>query len=309
LIGNALPTRGGLPAGATVAHLAFYLARYLGCDPIIFVGQDLAFTGHVFYIPGVEVHQTWRSEFNRFNTLESKEWERIARNGPVLRKIVGNDGEPVYSDELLFTYLEQFERDFAGCSARIINATEGGARIRGSEAMPLRDALDTYCTKPLPAAALQDLHRPNHAGQHVAKLPAVRAQLADRVEEIQQLEDTCRAMLRLLCQLEQLTGDAARFNRKLIEVDQLRLRIRQLNHAFEIVDSAAQLAELRRFNADRRINAAQLTEIDRAKRQLDRDKRFVGDLKNACQRMNEVLIGARDRLDQFIQQAKREVST
>ena len=55
-----------LPAGATVAHLAFYLAVYLGCDPIIFVGQDLAYTGHVFYVPGVEIHQAWQSELNRF---------------------------------------------------------------------------------------------------------------------------------------------------------------------------------------------------------------------------------------------------
>ena len=33
--------KAGLTSGATVAHLAFYLAEYLGCDPIIFIGQDL----------------------------------------------------------------------------------------------------------------------------------------------------------------------------------------------------------------------------------------------------------------------------
>ena len=62
------------------AHLAFYLTKYLGCDPIIFVGQDLAYTGHVFYVPGVEIHRSWRSELNRFHTMEHKEWERIVRN-------------------------------------------------------------------------------------------------------------------------------------------------------------------------------------------------------------------------------------
>ena len=77
-----------------------------------------------------------------------------------------------------------------------------------------------------------------------ANLPAVRRQLADHVDEIHRLEDTCKAMLRLLHQLEQLTNNTARFNQKLIEVDQLRLRIRQLNRAFEFVDSAAQLAEM-----------------------------------------------------------------
>ena len=33
-----------LPSGSTVAHLAYYLAEHLGCDPIIFVGQDLGFS-------------------------------------------------------------------------------------------------------------------------------------------------------------------------------------------------------------------------------------------------------------------------
>ena len=30
----------GLRAGSTVAHLSFYLAQFLGCDPIILTGQD-----------------------------------------------------------------------------------------------------------------------------------------------------------------------------------------------------------------------------------------------------------------------------
>ena len=150
LIGDNLARRDGLPAGATVAHLSFYLARYMGCDPIIFIGQDLAFTGHVFYVPGVETHRTWRSEINRFNTMETKEWERIARNRPVLRKTIGNDGKEIYSDELLFTYLEQFEKDVVGTQARVINATEGGARIRGMEISTLREVIDDWCTKDIP---------------------------------------------------------------------------------------------------------------------------------------------------------------
>ena len=40
------------PAGATVAHLAYYLAEFLGCDPIIFIGQDLGFGDGLCYAPG-----------------------------------------------------------------------------------------------------------------------------------------------------------------------------------------------------------------------------------------------------------------
>ena len=149
LVGTELAGRGGLKAGATVAHLAFYLAHYMGCNPIIFIGQDLAYTGHVFYVPGVDIHHTWRGEINRFNSMETREWERIVRNRTILRRVTDIRGQPVYTDDLLFTYLEQFEKDFQGLTTTLINATEGGAHIRGTQAMTLREAMDRYCQTPI----------------------------------------------------------------------------------------------------------------------------------------------------------------
>ena len=70
----------GLKAGATVAHLSFYLAEFLGCDPIILIGQDLGFVDGLYYKPGTAIHETWGVELGRFNTLETKEWERIVRS-------------------------------------------------------------------------------------------------------------------------------------------------------------------------------------------------------------------------------------
>ena len=46
-----------LRAGATVAHLAFYLAEYLACDPIVFVGQDLGFSDGLAYTPGTSYEE------------------------------------------------------------------------------------------------------------------------------------------------------------------------------------------------------------------------------------------------------------
>jgi hypothetical protein len=51
LIAEMKPDKTRLPSGATVAHLAFYLAEHLGCDPIIFVGQDLGFSDGLCYAP------------------------------------------------------------------------------------------------------------------------------------------------------------------------------------------------------------------------------------------------------------------
>ncbi len=84
-VGEQLAKRTPMEAGATVMHLAFYLAQWLGCDPIIFIGQDLGFSGHCYYAPGVPMHRAWQAELGRFGTLEMKEWERIVRQRKILR--------------------------------------------------------------------------------------------------------------------------------------------------------------------------------------------------------------------------------
>ena len=86
-------------------------------------------------------------ELGRFNTLETKEWERIARSRLILRKIPDIHGHPMYTEEQFFVYLQQFERDFAACRSKVIDATEGGARKQGVTLMTLRDAIDRFCKK------------------------------------------------------------------------------------------------------------------------------------------------------------------
>lgn len=273
LIGDELGARGGLPAGATVAHLAFYLAVYLGCDPIIFVGQDLAFTGHVFYVPGVEMHQAWRSETNRFHSLEHLEWERIARNRPILRKVPGQDGRELYTDDLLFTYLEQFEKDIAATGRRVINASEGGARIRGTESMSLAEALDRCGAKPIDPKRFdycQSLKKRDDKN-----LAAARQELEKRIAELDEVVRVCDELLIVLRELQNLTHDADLFNRKLSRVDELRQRVHQKSLPYRIINAATQLAELRRFSADRQIEAADHSDTDRALRQLTRDIDFI----------------------------------
>ena len=66
-----------MPTGATVAHLAYYVAEHLGCDPIIFVGQDLGFSDGLCYTPGTSYEDVWRPELARFCTVEMKQWEQI----------------------------------------------------------------------------------------------------------------------------------------------------------------------------------------------------------------------------------------
>ncbi len=295
LIGPALAGRDGLPPGATVAHLCFYLAQYLGCDPIVFVGQDLAFTGHCFYIPGVEVHKTWRSELNRFNSMETKEWERIVRNRTILRTINDINGRPIYTDDLLLTYLEQFERDFTTTSARVIDATEGGARMRGSVVMPLSDVIEQHCGRSIPNSAFA--YRRECQWNETSKVAAARSELAQRVAEIERIDALCDEMLALLKELEDLVDDPPRFNQRLVRVDELRTVVTDSYRAYRIVNSATQMAELRRFTADRKLEATNKSGPKRALHQLSRDAHFVQSVRDGARTMVDILQRTIERLD------------
>jgi len=285
--GDELGGRDGLTAGATVAHLAFYLAVYMGCDPIIFVGQDLAFTGHVFYVPGVEIHRAWRGEINRFNSMEQKEWDRIVRNRPILRKVTGNDGTQLYTDELLFTYLEQFEKDIRGVAATVINATEGGARIRGTTVMSLKEAADRFCKTPIDKARFH--YQKEEEWWNESRLASLRDVLQTRIASLDEVEEVCDELLGLFDELRGLTGDPARFNERITRVDELRVKVHQDTRAYEMVNAATQVAELRRYRADRLISASCDDDVERAKRQIERDSQFITSVREGARDVRGML--------------------
>ncbi len=300
LLDDDLAARDGLKAGATVAHLAFYLLAYMGCDPIIFVGQDLAFTGHVFYVPGVEIHHTWRSELNRFNTMEMKEWDRIARNRSILRKVQGVDGSTLYADELLFTYLEQFEKDITEVPSRVINATEGGAQIRGTVEITLREAIDQFCQQAIPPECFAYLDEVNW--RQNSKLPQAIERMETRIHELDDVIALCDEMTEVLKELEGLTHDPARFNRRLVRVDDLRAKVQRGSRAYRIVVQAIQYAEFRRYQADRRLSlVGDDDEIVRAKKQLERDLEFVGGIRDGAVEVKPILQESVDRMRKRIE--------
>ena len=119
--------KGGLSSGTTVAHLSFFLARHMGCDPIVFIGQDLAF-------PKNQVHASDLSLWN-INTDE-------------MEMITDIFDEPVGSMTSFKHAIYHFEKAFKETQATIIDATEAGAKKQGARPMRLREVIDEYCNLP-----------------------------------------------------------------------------------------------------------------------------------------------------------------
>lgn len=120
---------GLLSTGGSVACAAFSLAVSMDADPVAFIGQDLAYTNNMSHAEGVEYKN---SDINNL------------KGSMVIKDIYGND---VYTDESLYSFLVWFEKAIENDkSGRIyIDATEGGARIKGTEIMILSDFINKYC--------------------------------------------------------------------------------------------------------------------------------------------------------------------
>lgn len=121
--------------GHNVINFLLDIATHLGCNPIIFVGMDLAYTGMKSYAPGVV----------RKVKVEEKEIVKSAHlsSGAFLRSdIYGND---VYT---LWKWIAESEwiGNFAKTHPRlkVLNCTEGGLGIPGVENMPLEEAAKRY---------------------------------------------------------------------------------------------------------------------------------------------------------------------
>ncbi len=279
--------KGTLTAGATVAHLAYYLAEHLGCDPIIFVGQDLGFSDGLCYAPGTSYDDVWRPELGPFCSVEMKQWEQIVRDRPILRRIPDIEGRPMYTEERLFTYLQQFERDFAQCDRRIIDATEGGALKRGATPMTLKDAIDQFCTRPLAAAA------DDYPGLQWSRLDGCTVSLRRRRDEAANIERISTATLPLLEEVRDHLDDQSRVNRAIARIDALRADMNAYGLCYDLIVQLTQLTELNRFQQDRKISAAKVEGIERQRRQVNRDidnVRGIADAARVFQRLMDEVI-------------------
>ncbi|MEM7756064.1 MAG: 6-hydroxymethylpterin diphosphokinase MptE-like protein [Planctomycetota bacterium] len=270
---------GSLKPGSTVAHLAYYVARHLGCDPVILIGQDLGFTDGQYYAAGAAIHDVWAGELGPFRSLEQFEWERIVREKSLLHRRTDVFGRPVYSDEQMTTYLQQFEVEFAADTAlgrRIVDATEGGVAKKHTTPMTLAEALKRFSGDPV--------RLPSHTG--TLHDPETRLPLAaERIRKVRADARTVAQLSRdtkaLLERMLKSHLDQSRVNELIEKVYANRDRVETLEPAYGLTQFLNQTGTLNRYRADRAITLADradeggLTELDRQRHQIERDIRNV----------------------------------
>lgn len=137
------PTR-IVQTGGSCANVSMDFINILGCDPIIMIGQDLAYTGMEVYAEG---------------HLHKDRADAFVRDSSNLIKVKDIYGNEIFTAQNLLTMLYTFE-NYVGkqpATRHFINATEGGIPIKGVPNMTLHEAVDTYCSQERDVKAMLDL--------------------------------------------------------------------------------------------------------------------------------------------------------
>lgn len=264
---------GKLPAGATVAHLNYYLARHLGCTKIILIGQDLGFTDGQYYASGASIHSVWAGELSEHRTLEMFEWERIARMKNLLRAKKDIHGRQIFTDEQMSTYIAQFESDFkqdqeADPNLRVINATEGGVNIEFTEPLTLAKAIE-QCVDD------RAIQIPETRDQEIDDEQR-RLRIKTRFElVIRQLDSIGRNSTKTLDFIASALDhpeDERHIDRCISKIHVIRDDVMASEPGFGLVNFINQKGGLDRFKVDRLIALeSDLSKTDRQIKQLERD--------------------------------------
>ena len=117
--------------GMSCANVAHAVLEEAGCDPIILIGQDLAYTDDKKH--SSQVHDLFEDD-NQVDANKETLWTE---------DIYGNQVKTTTAFNL---FREYFERQVENGNSTLIDATEGGAKIKGSKIMTFREAIDEYCT-------------------------------------------------------------------------------------------------------------------------------------------------------------------
>lgn len=174
---------GRLGGGATVSVVGFQLAAAMKCDPIVLVGQDLAFTNNQVYAGGVMMKTDGKGNL----TLEGN--ENLYAEAAPMSEVKGQNGEMLPTLTTYALFLKAFEEMAEWMKkqedpTKLYNASIGGAAIEGYEVKPLDQFVGLFEAWKKPFAVEGDLSLdPETVAARRAKMEAGLTKLKTGVQK------------------------------------------------------------------------------------------------------------------------------
>lgn len=124
--------------GHNVVNFCTQIAYEMGCNPIIFVGVDLAYTGNQQYAPGVVPN----AKLEKGNLLHGGTLEKDTLSKT---DIEGNQVLTLWKWVAESEWIGDFAKDHP--EVTLVNATEGGLGFPGVTNQPLQEVIDDHLKK------------------------------------------------------------------------------------------------------------------------------------------------------------------
>jgi hypothetical protein len=140
-----LGSKGSLEKIFSVAHAAFQFAKFMGCEPIIFIGQDLSFSKKRLHSRNSFYYHQREDRLNQLETMKYLEQEKFHLHSSNLLERVDIFDNKTTTTVSMDTYSNIFKNSIDE-NSKAFNATEGGIGISGLKNISLREAINSYCT-------------------------------------------------------------------------------------------------------------------------------------------------------------------
>ena len=171
---------GVLNSGGSVATGAFSICETLGFQRIILIGQDLAYSSNdTTHAGGVKIDVGGAGRF-----LEEVE------------DIYGNTIKTRYDWYVYIKWFEDATELFEG--EEVIDATEGGAKIKGTTILTLKEAIEQYCTSEVACEKIIEELRPTLSSQ---ECEVIYKLMTIHFEDINVIMEKAKEGIALCCKL------------------------------------------------------------------------------------------------------------
>lgn len=177
-----------METGGSVATMAFSMVSYVGFQRVILVGQDLALTGNKTHADGTFQEKMGEMDTSGCRMVPGNVEEMVPTRGDF-------NNYRIWFEEFIERWSEKYE-DF-----HVINATEGGARIKGTEIMTLEDAIARECTKEVDIAACMEKLEPSFNEEEQQGLLTYLHDIPNEFREMAKLAKTGKNLYKKLDKL------------------------------------------------------------------------------------------------------------
>ncbi len=136
--------KGFIENTSSVAHASFHLAKHMGCEPIILVGQDLSFEGHRMHCTDSFYSQANQDNIGTDRTIKVLDYKKYTEYNPSMASTKDIFEQNSKTTKAMETYKNQFKKEI-NTNSITVNATEGGVNIPGAINVSLKEALNKHC--------------------------------------------------------------------------------------------------------------------------------------------------------------------